>query len=162
MTIAQGDRLPEATFLQMGPDGPQQIALADIAKGRKIVIFAVPGAFTPTCHNSHVPGFISVMDDLAAKGIDGVYCISVNDPFVMREWGNVTGGAEAGIVFLSDADGSFAKAMGQSFDAPGAGFFGRSVRYALVADDGVVEILNVEESRGAVHTSGGDKILAAL
>lgn len=162
MTIAPGDRLPDATFLKMGNDGPEQIALADLSEGRKIVIFAVPGAFTPTCHNSHVPSFIKAMQGLGEKGVDGVYCVSVNDPFVMLEWGKATGGIEAGIEFLSDADGSFAKAMGQSFDAPGAGFFGRSIRYALLADNGVVDILNIEESRGAVHKSGGDKILAML
>lgn len=162
MSIAQGDRLPEATLIKMGTDGPEPVSLSGLAQGRKIAVFAVPGAFTPTCHNQHVPSFIEARAALAEKGVDAVYCVSVNDPFVMGEWGKATGGAEAGITFLSDGDGSFTKAMGLDFDAPPAGLHGRSRRYAMLVNDGVIDILNVEESPGVVHVSGGDKLLAAL
>lgn len=162
MSIAQGDRLPDATLIKPGKDGPEPVALSDLTAGRKIVIFAVPGAFTPTCHNQHVPSFIAARDELAEKGVDAVYCIAVNDPFVMGAWGEATGGTTGGIDFLSDGDGSLTKALGLDFDAPPAGLHGRSRRYAMIVEDGVVTTLNIEESPGVVHVSGGDKILAAL
>ena len=102
MTITTGDTLPEASFSRIGAEGPEQVALSDLTKGRKVVIFAVPGAFTPTCHSAHVPSFIRTKDDLAAKGVEEIICLSVNDPFVMKAWGEATGATDAGLTLLSD------------------------------------------------------------
>ncbi|GKY88792.1 peroxiredoxin [Sinisalibacter aestuarii] len=137
------------------------MALADVLKGRKVVIFAVPGAFTPTCHSAHVPGFIRVMEGLKEKGVDEVICLAANDPFVMQAWGEATGATAAGIALLSDADGSFADAIGMRFDAAAAGLFARSKRYALAAEDGVVTVWHPETGRGC-EISGGEAMLAAL
>jgi cytochrome c peroxidase len=162
MSISTGDKLPAATLTQMGADGPEQVQLSDKLSGRKVVIFAVPGAFTPTCHSAHVPSFIRVKDDLAAKGVDEVICISVNDPFVMGTWGEATGATAAGIAMLGDAESSFTKAIGMDFTAPPAGLIDRSQRYAMVVDDGTVTVMHVEESPGMCETSAGEAIVAAL
>lgn len=162
MSISTGDKLPAATLTQMGADGPEQVQLSDKLSGRKVVIFAVPGAFTPTCHSAHVPSFIRVKDDLAAKGVDEVICISVNDPFVMGTWGEATGASAAGIAMLGDAESSFTKAIGMDFTAPPAGLIDRSQRYAMVVDDGTVTVMHVEESPGMCETSAGEAIVAAL
>lgn len=162
MSISTGDKLPAATLTQMGADGPEQVQLSDKLSGRKVVIFAVPGAFTPTCHSAHVPSFIRSMDALSAKGVDEVICISVNDPFVMGTWGEVTGASAAGIAMLGDAEGTFTKAIGMDFTAPPAGLIDRSQRYAMVVDDGTVTVMHVEESPGMCETSAGEAIVAAL
>ncbi len=162
MTISKGDKLPDATLLQMGDEGPQGVALADKLKGRKVVIFAVPGAFTPTCHSAHVPSFIRTKDQFAAKGVDEIICLSVNDPFVMKTWGEATGATEAGITMLGDADSSFTKAIGMDFDAPPAGLLGRSKRYAMLVEDGTVSVLQAEESPGTCEISGGEALLASI
>jgi cytochrome c peroxidase len=162
MTIKTGDKLPDGTLMAIGADGPQAVALKDKLAGRKVVLFAVPGAYTPTCHSEHVPSFVRVKDKLAEKGVDEVICVSVNDPFVMQAWGEATGATAAGITMLSDADGAFTKALGMDFDAPPAGLLGRSQRYALMAEDGVVKVLHAEESPGTCGTSGGEALLAAI
>lgn len=162
MTISTGDKLPDATLLRMGPNGPEQVALADKVSGRKVVIFALPGAYTPTCHSAHVPSFVRTRDQLAAKGVDEIICVSVNDPFVMHAWGEDTGANAAGITMLADADGSFTKAVGMAFDAAPAGLLGRSIRYAMLVEDGVVSILQVEESRGVCEATAGEGMLAAM
>lgn len=162
MTISTGDKLPETTLTQMGADGPEQVKLWEKLSGRRVVIFAVPGAFTPTCQSAHVPSFVRTRGDLAAKGVDEVMCVSVNDPFVMGNWGEVTGATAAGITMLGDADAEFTKAIGMDFSAPPVGLINRSKRYAMVVDDGVVSILNVEESPGVCETSAGEAILAAI
>ena len=162
MTISVGDRLPEATLIRLGAEGPEQISLSERLKGRKVVIFAVPGAFTPTCHSAHVPSFIRTRDQFAAKGVDEILCLSVNDPFVMKAWGEATGAAAAGITLLADADGAFTRAIGLDFDAGAVGLLGRSKRYALLAEDGVVRVLHLEESPGVCETSGGESLLAAI
>ena len=162
MTIAPGDTLPEATLVKMGADGPETVALAEHAKGKKLALFAVPGAFTPTCHSAHVPSFIRTKDEFAAKGVDEIICVSVNDPFVLKAWGEATGATEAGITMLGDADSSFTKAIGMDFDAPPAGLIGRSKRYAMIVDDGKVTTLHVEESPGTCEVSGGEALLAEL
>jgi glutaredoxin/glutathione-dependent peroxiredoxin len=162
MTIEVGDRLPEVTVTRMGKDGPEAVALGDLVKGRKVVIFALPGAFTPTCHSAHVPSFIRVMDGLAAKGVDEVICVSVNDPYVMGAWGEATGASAAGITMLADAECAFTQAMGMRFDAPPTGLIARSKRYALAAEDGVVTHLHIEEGRGTCEISGGEAMLGAL
>lgn len=162
MTISTGDTLPDATLIRMGDNGPEAVSLHSLTKGRKVVVFAVPGAFTPTCHSAHVPSFIRTKGDFDAKGVDEIICISVNDPFVMKAWGQATGAAEAGISMLADADGTFTKAMGLDFTAPPAGLIERSKRYALYAEDGVVKTLHLEESPGVCEASGGESLLASI
>ncbi|MFD1509213.1 peroxiredoxin [Lacimonas salitolerans] len=162
MTISTGDKLPDATLTQMGADGPQQVQLADKLAGRKVAIFAVPGAFTPTCHSAHVPSFIRTKDQFAEKGVDEIICISVNDPFVMGAWGQATGATDAGITMLGDASSDFTKSIGMDFDAPPAGLVARSKRYAMLVEDGVVKVLNTEENPGACETSGGEGLLASM
>ncbi len=162
MTIAVGDRLPEASFLRMGANGAEAVALSDLVKGRKVILFGLPGAYTGTCTSAHVPSFIRTRGQFEAKGVDEIVCVSVNDPFVMKAWGESTGATAAGLSFLADADGSFTKAMGMDFTAPPVGFHGRSKRYALYAEDGVVKVLHAEESPGVCETSGGEAMLAAI
>lgn len=162
MTLSTGKKLPDATLMQMGDSGPEPVDLAARLKGRKVAIFAVPGAFTPTCHSSHVPSFIRTKGDFDAKGVDEIICISVNDPFVMKAWGAATGATEAGITMLGDPDGRFTKAIGMAFDAPPAGLMGRSRRYAMLVEDGRVSILQQEESPGVCDVSGGEALLASM
>lgn len=162
MSISTGDKLPDAVLMQMGAEGPEEVSLRSKTNGRKVVIFAVPGAYTPTCHSAHVPSFIRTHGDLAAKGVDEVICVSVNDPFVMKSWGEATGASEAGITMLGDADASFTKAIGMDFDAPPAGLLSRSKRYAMLVEDGTVSLLHAEENPGVCETSGGEALLAAM
>lgn len=162
MTISVGDTLPEANLLRLGGEGPEGVALSSLTKGRKVVIFAVPGAYTPTCHSSHVPSFIRTKDAFAGKGVDEIICVSVNDPFVMKAWGEATGAAGAGLTMLADGDSSFTKSIGMDFDAPPAGLMGRSKRYAMLVEDGTVKVLHAEESPGVCETSGGEAMLDAI
>jgi glutaredoxin/glutathione-dependent peroxiredoxin len=162
MAIVVGDTVPEARFIRMGKDGPEQVDLYGLTQGRKVVLFALPGAFTPTCHAAHLPSFIRTADALRAKGVDDIACVSVNDPHVMRFWGELTGADNAGILMLADADGSFTESVGMAFDAPAAGFFGRSKRYAMLIEDGVVTRLNEEPERGVCDLSGGETLLAQI
>ena len=161
MTINAGDRLPEGVLRRMGPDGPEEVSLSEKLKGRRVAIFAVPGAFTPTCHSAHMPSFVRNVAKFREKGVDEIICIAVNDVHVMRAWGEATGAAAAGITLLSDGDGSFTEAIGMKFDAPAAGMYGRSRRYAMFVEDGVVKIWNPETSRGC-EISGGEALLEAL
>lgn len=161
-TIAEGDRLPDAEFLRIGPDGPETVALRELTAGRRVVIFAVPGAFTPTCHSAHMPSFVRNRDAFAEKGVDAILCVAVNDPFVLRAWGEATGADRAGIEILSDASGAYTRAVGLGFDAPGSGFHGRSRRYAMLVEDGVVRVLHVETARGTCEVSGGEAMLEAI
>lgn len=162
MTISVGDKLPNATLLQMGAEGPEAVDLASKTKGRKVVIFGLPGAYTGVCSTAHVPSFIRTKDALAAKGVDETICVSVNDPFVMGAWGEATGATAAGIAMLGDADSALTKAMGLDFSAPPAGLIDRSKRYALVAEDGVVTVLQVEDNAGECNISGGESVVDAL
>ena len=162
MTISVGDRLPDARLLKPGKDGPEEITLSERLKGRRVILFGVPGAFTRTCHSAHVPSFIRTRAAFAEKDIDEVICVSVNDPFVMGAWGTATGATDAGITMLADADGSLTSALGLSFDAPATGLLGRSRRYALLAEDGVVRVLRIEEARGTCELSGGEAMLEAI
>ena len=162
MTISQGDSLPDATLVQMGADGPAPVKMADKVKGRKVVVFAVPGAFTPTCHSAHVPSFVRTKDQFDAKGVDEIICISCNDPFVMKAWGEATGATAAGITMLADASSDFTKAIGMDFDAPPAGLIARSKRYAMLVDDGKVTLLQEEENPGVCDVSGGEGLLASM
>jgi cytochrome c peroxidase len=162
MTIAVGDRLPEATLVRIGEKGPEAVSMADKVKGRKVAIFAVPGAFTPTCHSAHVPSFIRTKDQFAAKGVDEIICVSVNDPFVMKAWGEATGATAAGLTMLADADSSFTKAIGMDFSAPPAGLIARSRRYAMLVEDGVVKLMEIEQAPGTCEISGGEALLAKI
>ncbi|NHQ73899.1 peroxiredoxin [Roseovarius gahaiensis] len=162
MTISKGDTLPDATLLQMGADGPEEVKLADKTKGRKVVIFAVPGAYTPTCHSAHMPSFTRNKDQFDAKGVDEVICISVNDPFVMGAWGEATGATAAGITLLGDPESSFTKAVGMDFTAPPVGLMARSKRYAMLVEDGKISLLHEEENPGACDVSAGEALLAAM
>jgi glutaredoxin-dependent peroxiredoxin len=138
----------------------QEITLGELTKGKKVVLFAVPGAFTPTCSLKHLPGFIDKADALKAKGVDTIGCVSVNDAFVMDAWGK-TVGADGKVIMLADGSGIFAKAVGVELDLSDKGLGLRSRRYAMLADDGVVKVLNLEEG-GAFTVSSADDILAAL
>ncbi|WP_371155472.1 peroxiredoxin [Jannaschia sp. 2305UL9-9] len=162
MAISPGDTLPDAQLLRMGENGPESVSLSDLTAGKTVAIFALPGAYTGTCTTAHVPSFIRTKSDFAAKGVETVICVSVNDPFVMQAWGDSTGATEAGIHMLGDADGSFTKAMGMDFTAPPVGFHGRSKRYAMIVDNGTVKTLHAEESPGVCETSGGEALLATL
>jgi glutaredoxin/glutathione-dependent peroxiredoxin len=161
MSIAVGDRLPQAIFLEKGVEGIVPVTGEALFAGRRVVLFGVPGAYTGTCSTRHVPSFIRVADALRAKGIDEIVCVAVNDPYVMAAWGEATGATKAGIRMLSDASAAFTRAMGLSFDNPYRGLISRSKRYTLLAEDGVVEVLNVEKSTGECELSAGETMLAA-
>jgi len=162
MTISVGEKLPDATVLRMGADGPEEVRMSALAGSGKVVLFGLPGAYTGTCTTAHVPSFIRTKPDFDAKGVDAVICLSVNDPFVMGAWGDSTGASEAGIQMIGDASSEFTKAIGMDFTAPPAGLIDRSKRFALYAEDGVVKVLHVEENPGVCETSGGEALLAAI
>ena len=161
MTIKVGDKLPEATFKELTDDGPADRATSDVFSGKKVVVFAVPGAYTPTCNALHVPNFLGHLDALKEKGVDTVACIAVNDMFVLHEWAKSTD-ALGKILFLSDGNGDFTKAIGLEFDASANGLGIRSQRYAMLVDDGVVKVLNVEDVPKTVEASSAENILSAL
>lgn len=162
MALSKGDALPSGTLQRMGADGPEQVSLSDLTKGRKIALFAVPGAFTPTCHSAHVPSFMRTKDQFMAKGVDEIICVSVNDVFVMAEWGKATGATDAGITMLADGDSSFTKAMGMDFTAEPVGLMARSKRYAMIVDDGMITSMNEEASPGECEVSAGEALLETL
>lgn len=145
MTLNVGDRLPDGKFTVMGPDGPQPKTVDEVFAGKKVAIFAVPGAYTPTCSKSHMPGFVDRVDELHAKGIDTIACTAVNDVFVLTNWAKDMG-ATGKIEMLADGSGDFAKAIGLEIDLSNFGLGLRSKRYAMLVDDGVVKVLNVEDS----------------
>jgi len=160
MTIAVGDKLPEATFAVMGEDGPAKLSGNDVFAGRKVVLFAVPGAFTPTCHLKHLPGFLDNVDAFKAKGVDEVACVSVNDAFTMDAWGKSLN-VDDRVKLLADGSGAFAKALGLELDLVDAGLGVRSQRYAMLVEDGVVKVLNVEDI-GGFEKSTAEAMLEAL
>jgi peroxiredoxin len=161
MSIAAGDRLPDAAFRVMGPDGIKEITTRDVFAGKKVVLFAVPGAFTPTCHLKHLPGFIESADEFKRMGIDTVACVAVNDPFVLAAWEEKSGG-KGKVLFLSDGNAEFTKKIGMDFDGSGVGLGVRSKRYAALVEDGVVNALNVEDSPGVAVESTAAKLLDRL
>jgi peroxiredoxin len=162
MAISVGAKLPDAHLLRMGDNGPEAVSLGDKLKGRKVVLFGLPGAYTGVCTTAHVPSFIRTKDKFAAKGVDEIICVAVNDPFVMKAWGEHTGASAAGITMLGDSEGAFTKAIGMDFTAPPAGLIGRSKRFALLAEDGVVKVLHLEESPGQCEISGGEALLSEV
>jgi peroxiredoxin len=159
--IDTGQRLPDAELLRIGADGPETVSLAPRLKGRKVILFAVPGAYTPTCDSAHMPSFVRTADALRDKGVDEIIFVSVNDAHVMRYWGESTGATAAGITLLADADASFTGALGLLFSNPGAGMFDRSRRYAMLVEDGVVTRLHLEQP-GVCEVSTGEAMLKAL
>ncbi|WP_420103633.1 peroxiredoxin [Bosea sp. (in: a-proteobacteria)] len=161
MTIKVGDKLPQATFRIMTADGPAAKTTEDLFKGRKVVLFAVPGAFTPTCHKNHLPGFVEKAAAIKAKGVDAILTTSTNDVFVLDAWAKATGAAGT-LEFLSDGNGDFAKAIGLSMDGTGFGMGIRSQRYSMLVDDGVVKSLNVEDAPGKADASGAETMLGQL
>ncbi len=160
MAIAVGDTIPDIKVMTTGPDGPAPVQTADVLGSGKVVLFAVPGAFTPTCSDYHLPSYVLRQDELKAKGVDTVACISVNDPFVMDAWGKDQNVGDA-VVMLADGNGEFAKAVGLEMDGSGFGLGTRSQRYAMVIDDGVVTTLSVEPGSG-LTVSAADAVLEQL
>lgn len=158
MTLSSGDKLPDATLLKLGDKGPEAVDLKSLTAGRKVVIFAVPGAYTPTCSSAHVPSFIRTKAQFDAAGVDEIICVSVNDPFVMKAWGEATGAADAGITMLADPGAGFIKALGLDFTAPPAGLYDRSQRFSMLVEDGEVTVLNIEDSPGVCDRSGGEAL----
>jgi len=161
MAIKVGDKIPSGNFGTMKSDGPSSISTDEVFKGKRVVLFSVPGAFTPTCSKTHLPGFVQNATALRAKGIDTLACLAVNDVFVMDAWSKGAG-ADGKVLMLADGNATFTKALGLELDASGFGMGTRGQRFALVAKDGVVEKLMVEPSAGQCTVSGGESILSSL
>ncbi|HEX5181569.1 MAG TPA: peroxiredoxin [Allosphingosinicella sp.] len=160
MTIQAGDRLPKVTFIKATAEGPQPVDSEDYFGGRRIALFSVPGAFTPTCSARHLPGFVDKIDELRAKGIDEVACTAVNDAFVLQAWAK-SAGAEGKVTMLADGNGDFVKAIGLDADFSKFAMGHRGQRFSMLVDDGVIEQLNVEEP-GAFNVSSADYLLERL
>ncbi|NNC59262.1 MAG: peroxiredoxin [Erythrobacter sp.] len=159
MTISKGDSLPDATLAKPTESGPEQVKATDYFAGKKVALFAVPGAFTPTCSAKHLPGFVEKANELRAKGIDEIVCTSVNDPFVMGAWQQADGSKD--ITFLADGNGEFAEKLGLTMDGSGFGLGTRSQRYSMIVDDGKVTELNVEQP-GDFSVSSAEHLLGQL
>ena len=160
MTINTGDRLPEATLMKATSEGPKPVNVSEIFNGKTVALFAVPGAFTPTCSARHLPGFAENLETLKAKGVDTVACVSVNDAFVMGAWAKSQDGADK-ILMLADGNGEFTRAVGLTMDAKGFGMGQRSQRYSMLVKDGVVEQLNIEQG-GEFKVSSAEHLLGQL
>lgn len=158
MAIQVGDKLPSVEFKVMGEKGPESFSTDDLFAGKKVVLFAVPGAFTPGCSMTHLPGFVVKADEIKAKGVDSIICTAVNDAFVMDAWGKAQNAEE--IIMAGDGNGAFAKATGLELDLTGGGLGMRSKRYAMIVNDGTVELLNIEDK--GIDKSSAETILAAL
>ena len=161
MAIKVGEKLPSGTFGIMKSEGPGSISSDELFRGKRVVLFSVPGAFTPTCSKTHLPGFVQNASALKSKGIDTVACLAVNDVFVMDAWGKGAG-ADGKVLMLADGNATYTKALGLDLDASGFGMGTRGQRFALVAKDGTVEKLMVEPSAGQCTVSGGESILNSL
>jgi peroxiredoxin len=161
MAIKVGDRVPEGKFRVMGAEGPAWKTTDEVFKGKKVVLFAVPGAFTPTCSNNHLPGFLKNADAFKGKGIDTIAVTGVNDVFVMEAWKKSTG-AGGKIEFLADGNADFAKALDMTMDGSGGGLGTRSKRYAMLVEDGVVKKLNIEEAPGKAEMSSAENLLKSM
>jgi peroxiredoxin len=152
MAIKVGDKLPEATFMTMSADGPKPMTTAEVFGGKKVALFAVPGAYTPTCHKTHMPGFVERAEELRKKGFDTVACTAVNDVFVLTNWGKDSK-ADGKIQMLADGSADFAKKIGLDIDLTARGLGVRSKRYAMAVEDGVVKVLNIEDVPASVDKS---------
>lgn len=159
MTIAVGDNVPECTMMVMGDGGPQGITSAELFEGKKVLLFAVPGAFTPGCSMTHLPGYVANADKIKAAGVDSIVCLSVNDAFVMGSWGQAQNAEE--IIMLADGNGEFTSKVGLELDGSGFGLGTRSQRYAMIVENGAVTHLNVEEGPG-VDVSSAETMMALL
>jgi peroxiredoxin len=160
MTIKVGDKVPSATLMQMKGGSPQPVKTDDLFSGKKVVLFALPGAFTPTCSAKHVPGFVQHADELKEKGVDAIACVSVNDAFVMGAWGENQKAGDK-VMMLADGNGDFTRTVGLEMDASKFGMGKRSQRYSMIIDNGVVKELNVEEP-GAFSVSSAEHVLKQL
>jgi peroxiredoxin len=161
MSIKVGDRLPEASFVTMTADGPAKRSVSEVFNGRRVVLFAVPGAFTPTCHRKHMPGFVAQAAAFKARGIDTIACVAVNDIHVLTAWAKASG-AEDKVLFLADGNGEFSKAIGMELDASGFGMGLRSKRYAMLVEDRVVNAIHLEAQPGMAEESSAERLLAVL
>jgi peroxiredoxin len=161
MAIKVGDKLPSATLRYIGPDGPKEITTDELFGGKKVALFAVPGAFTPACSQRHLPGYVEKAAELKAKGVDTIACVAVNDAFVMNAWGKSQNVADK-VMMLADGSGEFAKALGLELDMRARGLGVRSQRYSMLVDNGTVKTLNIEAQPGQVEASGADAMLKAL
>ena len=159
MAIQVGDSIPDATMKVLGDKGPEDITTSDIFAGKKVVLFAVPGAYTPTCSAAHLPSYVVNADKIKGKGVDSIVCVSVNDAFVMDAWGKDKNAEE--LLMVGDGNGEFTKAMGLELDGSGFGLGTRSIRYSLIAEDGKITNLNLEQG-GAYEVSSAEAILDAL
>lgn len=160
MTIKVGDKIPSATLYSMGPEGPQAVTTEELFGGKKVVLFALPGAFTPTCSAKHLPGFVEKAEEFKAKGVDTVACLSVNDAFVMGAWGKDQQVGDK-VQMLADGSGQLTEALGLTFDLTERGLGKRSQRYAMLVEDGVVKVLNLE-APGAFEVSSAEAMLKAV
>lgn len=160
MSIQVGDKIPDITLKRLGADGMEEISTGEFFAGKKVVMFAVPGAFTPTCSAKHMPGFVSHAEELAAKGVEKVACLSVNDPFVMKAWEKDQNSSDI-VEMLPDGNGAFTEALGLQMDGAPFGLGQRSKRFALIAEDGVVKELLVEEG-GGLNVSSAENVLSKL
>ena len=160
MAIKAGERMPSGTLKMMTKDGPKDVTAEDLFKGKKVVLFSVPGAFTPTCDAKHLPGFVQLADQIRAKGVDTIACMAVNDVFVMNAWGKASSAGDK-VMMLADGNGDYAKALGLEMDARKFGMGLRGQRFAVIVDDGVVKSVNVEEP-GQFKVSAADHILGQL
>jgi peroxiredoxin len=161
VALTVGDSIPDVKLMTLTAEGPQPVRSGDVLGQGKVVLFAVPGAFTPTCNDHHLPGFVMQADEILAKGVDRIACIAVNDMFVMNSWGNAQGTGDK-ILMLSDGNGEFAAAAGMELDLSGIGLGTRSQRYAAILQDGVVQEMFLEPNPGKVDVSGSDQVLKAL
>lgn len=161
MAISVGDKIPSTSFKRLGPDGMQDVPADEYFKGRKVALFALPGAFTPTCSAQHLPSYVANADALKAKGADAIACVSVNDAFVMQAWGESQGVGDA-VDLLADGNGEFARATGLTLDGRGFGLGERTTRFSMIVDDGTVTHLNVEENPGEMNVSSAEKLLEDL
>jgi peroxiredoxin len=161
MTISIGDTLPEASFKVTTADGAKTLTTADVFSGKKVVLFAVPGAFTPTCSNNHLPGYLENREAILARGVDTIAVVAVNDQYVMAAWARFSG-AEDRILFLADGSAEFVKALGLDLDLTAGGLGVRSKRFSMIVDDGRVTRLNIEESPGQAVESGAARLLEQL
>jgi peroxiredoxin len=161
MTIAVGQKLPDATFKMLTADGANNVTTGEFFAGKKVVLFGVPGAFTPTCSNNHLPGYLENHDAILARGVDKIAVVAVNDHHVMTAWARFTGG-EGKIDFLADGNGDFVKALGLDIDLSVGGLGLRSKRFSMIVEDGKVTALNIEDSPGQAVESGAAKLLEQL
>ena len=161
MAIEAGEAVPPATLKQMTPDGIKDVQLADLLAGKKVILFGLPGAYTPVCSTKHLPGYVAEADKLKSEGIAEIACISVNDPFVMATWGEQNG-ADGKVLMLCDPEASFTRSLGLSLDLAAFGLGERSQRYSMIVDDGVVTTINVEKSIFDADASGASSLLASV